>query len=95
MATQQFYTAVSIYDATTQILLGRMASTNKGRCSVRAREAAVSKIKHFVLEAWSRNHFRKRYGITASQFDALLADGAIAPLESFTFKVDEHRPINP
>ena len=95
MATQQFYTAVSIYDATTQINLGRMASTNKCRCSERAKDLALSKIKHFVLEAWSRNHYRKRYGLTASQFNALLADGVIAPLESFTFKVDEHRPINP
>ena len=93
--SKTYYTVVSIYDAKTQIFLGRMGRRTTSRCSVRAKEAAIENVKHSVLESWSRNWWRSKYGITASQFDALLADGVIAPLESFTFKVDEHKPINP
>lgn len=95
--SKEFYTVVGIYDAKTQILIGRSACKNITRSSYRAECYAIDDAKHYVLENWACKWWCNRYGITASQFDAMLQDGVIDPLESFTFKVEEQRvyKLNP
>ena len=85
-----FNITIGIYDTNTGICLEEatrtLASTG---CSERAESQVIRIVKDAVLEGRAKPKCCKRYGLTASQFDAMLADGVIYPLESYTFKVEK------
>lgn len=89
--TNMFYTVIGIYDANTQILIGRIANSTITRCRETATNSAKNEAFDFVEKELAKLWWCKRYGITALQFDKMLSDGIISPLKSFTFKVEEQR----
>ena len=93
-ASKVFYTVVGIYDAKTQIRVGSIANKCTTRSASYARGIAKSKALIFEEDELYKPWMCKRYGITASQFDAMLADGVIDPLDSFTIKVEEQRILD-
>lgn len=94
-ASKAFYTVVGIYDAKTQIFVGRISNKTITRCRETATSCALNRAFDFVENDLAKRWWCKRYGITASQFDAMLQDGVIDPLESFTFKVEKQTTLNP
>lgn len=92
-ASKAFYTVVGIYDAKTNIRLGYVDDGRNCRSSFRAVDMAIEKAKHIVLESVACERWCKSYGITASQFGSMLADGVIDPLKSFTFEIEEQRLV--
>lgn len=95
--SREHYVMVGIYDAKTQIRIGSIASIQKTRSSERAEKLAESEAYDYVVDELAKPWMCKRYGITASQFDAMVADGVIDPIESFTLKTEVHRvySLNP
>jgi hypothetical protein len=94
-ASKAFYTVVGIYDAKTQIRVGSIADKCVTRSSAYAESKAKGRAFIFAEDELYKPWMCKKYGITASQFEAMLQDGVIDPLESFTFKVEKQRILNP
>lgn len=79
---------ISIQDANTRIELRKTEHTIIGRGgSERAESRAVEEAKNIVLDFWARRWWHERYGLTAEQFDGLVADRQIDPLGSWHFEV--------
>ena len=95
--SREHYVMVGIYDAKTQIRIGSIATIQRCRSSEGAEMLAKSEAYDYVVNELAKPRMCKRYGITASQFDAMEADGVIDPIESFTLKVEVHREyrLNP
>lgn len=93
-ASKVYYTVVGIYDAKTQIRVGAIADKCKTRSSAYAESKAKSRAFIFAEDELYKPWMCKRYGLTASQFEAMLADGVIDALESFTFKTEEQRILD-
>lgn len=85
--SKHFTIVVGIYDANTQIHIDRSVCMVETRSSFRAECIAIENAKHEMLRR-SCKQWVSRYGITATQFKAMLDDHVIAPLESYTFKVE-------
>lgn len=86
---------VSIFDANTRILLDASLYPVDCRCSERAKIQAIEATKNYVLANRAKRTWCKRYGITASQFEALLADGRIDPLKDYVFEAEYKNGLNP
>ena len=79
---------ISIQDANTRIELHQTTHTIIGRGgSARAEWRAIEEAKNLVLEFWARQWWLTRYGLTAEQFEKLVADKQIDPLGSWHFEV--------
>lgn len=83
---RQFSTRIEVLDATTGIELGKFYEVNKCRVKHRAQHNAIASVQHRIIEDYAKPIWTAKYGITAKQFDALLRDERIKPLESYTFK---------
>lgn len=85
-----FNITIGIYDTNTGLCLSEATRTwATTGCSARAESQVIRLVKDYVLEGWSKPTWCKRYGLTATQFNTMLADGVIDPLESITFKVEK------
>lgn len=85
---------VSIQDANTSIELRKTEHTIIGRGgSLRAEYRAVEEAKNLVLDFWARRWWNERYGLTAKQFNRLVADRQIDPLGSWHFEVISSKRI--
>lgn len=93
-ASKVYYTVVGIYDAKTQIRVGSIADKCTTRSASYAKGIAKGKAFIFAEDELYKPWICKRYGITASQFDAMLEDGVIDALDSFTIKVEEQRILD-
>jgi len=79
---------VSIQDANTRIELRKTEHTIICRAgSERAEDYALEEAKNLVLDFWARRWWHRRYGLTAKQFNRLVADRQIDPLGSWHFEV--------
>ena len=92
-ASKVYYTVVGIYDAKTQIRVGSIADKCKTRSSAYAEGKAKAKAFIFAEDELFKPWVCNRYGITASQFDAMLEDGVI-DFDCFTIKVEEQRILD-
>lgn len=79
---------VSILDAKTCIELCKTQHTIIGRGgSLRAEQRAIEEAKNLVLDFWARQWWYEHYGLTAKQYDRLVADRQIDALASWHFEV--------
>lgn len=92
-ASKVYYTVVGIYDAKTQIRVGSIADKCKTRSSAYAEGRAKTKAFIFAEDELAKPWICNRYGITATQFDAMLEDGFL-DVDCFTIKVEEHRVLD-
>lgn len=91
--SKTFRMSVSIIDAATQICIGYHRTYITCRCSERAKLLGIEEAKHKVLETWVRKMWQQRYGITAKQYTALLADREINPLKHYVFEIDKFKEV--
>lgn len=85
-----FNITIGIYDTKIGLCLEEATRTFASTgCSERAEREVIRIVKDAVLEGRVKPEYCKRYRLTASQFDEMLADGVINPTESYTFKVEK------
>lgn len=85
---------VSIKDATTGIEIARSLYPVDCRCSERAKIMAIESAKRFTLNYRAKEKWCKQYGISVSQYEALLSDNRIDPLKDYTFDAEYTNGLN-
>lgn len=85
MNTQNFRIALSVYDAKTQIRIGRRTMVVEATARYRAAQKAKRILKDEVLALWKANTC-EAYGLTAEQLDKLIQGGLITAPEIYDFR---------